>query len=154
MSTRTGQPCGAAAIRGRDYCVCHSGLGVASDPAKYAPLAAAKKRENAQVRASMRLLLGNTRVMSPRNVLRARATVEAERLADRAVNGALSDKVDDATGAKLAMALIDQVDPPVEASVEVKFPQSAEDVDKLSYRELLALADELGIRPSSEVTTS
>ena len=141
VSNRTGEPCGAAARHGEDYCNAHAGVGVASDPASFAPLAHAARKENIRVRAEARLVLGNSRPTSPRGVLKAKAFAARERLADAAVQGALKDP-------RLALAVIREVDPPIEATVSVAMPATPEDVKGMSLRDLLALAKEHGIEPT------
>jgi hypothetical protein len=138
LSQKTGEPCGAAAIRGTDYCAAHSGIGVSADPAAYSPLAHQRRRENLAVRARMRLALGVTRHTGPRAVLRARAMADSERLAAAAIDGALKN------GA-LALKVIREVDPAPQASVSVSIPRTPEDVNALGLEELRAL---LGVDPS------
>lgn len=141
ISTRTGQPCGAAARRGEDYCNAHSGVGVASDPRAHMPLAHEARRENLRVRAEMRLALGSTRPNSPRAILRARANADAERLADAAVRDGLKN------GA-LALKVIREVDPAPEVTVRAELPTSVEELEGLSLSQLMALAERHGINPS------
>jgi hypothetical protein len=138
ISKKTGGACGAAAIRGTDYCAAHSGIGVSADPAAYSPLAHQRRRENLAVRARMRLVLGVTRQTGPRAVLRARAMADSERLAAAAIDGALKN------GA-LALKVIREVDPAPQASVSVSVPRTPEDVNALGLEELRAL---LGVDPS------
>jgi len=128
--TRAGSPCGAAALHGGDFCFAHAGAGgVAADPAKYSPVAHAARREHIAERARMRLALGLTRSTGPRAVLRAKAIAGSERLAAAAYDAALDN------GA-LALKLIREVDPPLEATVSVSLPTSEDEIDKLTLREL------------------
>jgi hypothetical protein len=53
--------------------------------------------------------------------------------------------VADEKAARLALELIREADPPVQATVEVYGNMTPDDVDALSYRELLALAQYAGI---------
>jgi hypothetical protein len=136
-----GEPCGAGRRSDSDFCNAHSGIGVSADPRAYQPLAREAKRRNAEIRASMRMVLGNTRPTSPRGHLKARAFADAERIAARAVNGALDDP-------RLALALIREVDPPAQVEVSLAMPQTMEEVERLSPMDLLALAAQLGMQPS------
>lgn len=138
VSRKTGGPCGAAAIRGTDYCAAHSGVGVSRDPAAYAPLGQEERRRKAGVRAEMRLALGSIRLDTPRGVLKAKAFAERERLAGRVVSAALADP-------KLALKLIDAVDPPVQATVSVGIPTDPAQIEGMKLSQLFALAGQLGI---------
>jgi hypothetical protein len=103
-------------------------------PARFQPLATKARSENVRVRAEMRLMLGSTRPNSPRGVLKAKAFAQRERLAEAALDGALKD-------GRLALRVIEAVDPPVEASVSVAVPDNEEAIRRLSWSELLALAE-------------
>jgi hypothetical protein len=138
ISKTTGEPCGAAKRNDSDYCNAHAGYGVSRSPTEFSSLGVEKRKENATVRAQMRVMLGITRSDSPRALLRARVFAERERVVAAAVDGAKRD------GA-LALKLINAVDPPLEASVSVAFPTSAEQVEQLSLSELRALAEQYGI---------
>jgi len=133
-----GYPCGAAKLKERDYCAAHSGMGVAADPARYAPLGIEASKEARAVRAQMRLQLGITRKGGPRSVLKARAFAEAERLAATAINGAFDDP-------RLALAIIKEADPAPQAEISVSAPLSVEDVNGMSMSQLFAVAERLGI---------
>ena len=140
-----GGPCHAAAIRGREFCAAHSGVGISADPARYAPIGQRAHREQLAVRATMRAMYGGTRPNSPRAVLKAHVHREAERLVGRALTAALNPDVDDAKAAGLAMRLIETADPPAQATLELGATLTPEGVDRLSYSELLAVARQYGI---------
>jgi hypothetical protein len=142
-----GGSCHAPAVRGQDYCAAHSGLGISADPARYAPIGQAAHREQLAVRATMRAMHGGTRPNSPRAVLRAHVHRNAERLAGRALGAALSPATDDAKAAGIAIRLIETADPPSQATLEISADLTPEDVDKLSYSELLRVAEAWGITP-------
>jgi hypothetical protein len=63
----------------------------------------------------------------------------------RAVSAVLSPEVPDDKAANLALRMIQQADPPTEATVEIKTELTNEDIQKMSYSELLATAERLGI---------
>ena len=134
-----GTPCRAARRGDGDYCNAHSGMGVAANPAQYAPLAQAKAAENRRVRATLRAALGITRPDTLRGMVRARAYVERERIAAAAVAGATSPDVPIQARARHALALLEAVEPREHVSVEVSAPASAEDVGSLGLAELRAL---------------
>jgi len=74
------------------------------------------------------------------------AAVALEGVEDgRAVGAALSAETDDAKAAGTALRLISEADPPVQASVEVSGDLSADAVNQMSYSQLLAVAENLGI---------
>lgn len=74
-------------------------------------------------------------------MLKARAFAEAERLAASAINGAMKDP-------RLALAVIKEADPAPQAEISVSTDLSVEDVQGMSYSQLLAVAEKLGIDPS------
>jgi hypothetical protein len=82
--------------------------------------------------------------------MRAHVDRVAERLVGRAVSAALSPETDDAKAAGIAMRLIEQADPPSQATVEIS---GAVDLENLSYSELLALAAQYGISLEREDAT-
>jgi hypothetical protein len=145
MSRSTGEPCASPAMRGHEFCAAHSGRGISADPTRWVPAAHEARKRNLEIRATIRHLIGDKGRTSPRAVLRAAAIPNAEPLAKRALNGALSPEVDPATGAKLSLAIIREADPPVQATVQVSENITPADVDAMSYRELLALAEQAGI---------
>ena len=65
------------------------------------------------------------------------AFAERERVARAALDGALADP-------KLALRLIEVVDPPVQAELSVSIPTSVEEVGQLGLKELRALAEQYG----------
>ena len=134
-----GGGCGAAAIRGEDFCNAHAGRsGVAANPSMYAPLAAKASQEARAARAQMRLQLGITRPTGPRAVLKAKAFLEQEAIAARVVADA---KLDGALG----LRLINTVDPAPVASLSVDIPADLSQLDGLSMSQLFALGEKLGI---------
>jgi hypothetical protein len=136
-----GGPCHAAALRGGEFCAGHAGIGVAANPAHYAPLGQRAHREQLAVRATMRAMYGGTRPNSPRAVLRAHVHREAARLASTAVSAALDPSVDPLRAGSLAIKLIETADPPAQASLELTTDLTPEQVDRLSYSELLRVAE-------------
>jgi hypothetical protein len=138
---RHGESCHAAAIRGTDFCAAHSGNGVSANPSLYAPLGHQAHRAKLAVRATMRA--------SPRAVLRARVDRNAERLVGTALNGALSSEVPAEKAARLALELIREADPPVQASVEIE-KLTSEDIQKLSLNEAMAIARQIGLEIPGE----
>ena len=149
---RDGVPCGAAAIRGAEYCAAHSGRGVAGDPAKYSPLGAEKRRQNGAVRAELRVMYGNTRQGGVRAALRAAAERQAIALAGSALNAALDPDVDILKRGQHALAVIEAVDPARTSQVSVAGEIDPQAVDNLSLSELVALAGNMGLaQPGSPV---
>lgn len=144
-TNKHGDPCSAARRADGDYCNAHSGHGVAADPAKWQPVAAAKSAENRRRRAVLRATLGITRSDTPRGVLKAYAYVERERIAGRVIGAILDPAVPSGQAARLALDLMDQVDPRVEATITTPLPTDPEGVSSLSIRELLAVGQRLGI---------
>jgi len=147
ISKTTGLPCGAARRHGEDFCNAHAGHGVASDPRAYLPKAQEAQKRNRAIRAQMRLQLGNTRPTGPRAALQAMAMVESKRLASSILDAALDPDADPLRRGALALRVIDTVDPFAKATVEVSGIENLtpEDVDKLSYAELIALAQATGM---------
>ena len=139
---KSGDPCGAAKLRDGDYCAAHSGVGLSSDPAAYAPQGNEASRRARAAQARLRLELGITRPNSPRGHLKARVFAERERLAAVAVNGALDDP-------RLALRLIEVADPAPVAELSVSANLSVEDVESMSMSQLYAVAEKLGIETQS-----
>jgi hypothetical protein len=142
---RHGESCHAPAMRGHSYCAAHSGKGVSGNPSLYSPIGQAAKREQFAIRATIRAMYGSNRATSPRAVLRAHVDRNAERLVGTAVNAALDPKSDPLKAANLAIRLISEADPPAQATMEVRAELTPEDVEKLSWSEALALAQQLGL---------
>jgi hypothetical protein len=63
----------------------------------------------------------------------------------RAVGAALNPETEDAKAAGIAIRLIEQADPPSQATVEVSGPVSVEDIKGWSFSQLIAYADAHGI---------
>lgn len=136
---RDGSPCGAARRADGDYCNAHSGLGVAKNPAEWAPLAQKASAENRRRRAALRLELGITRPQSIRGMLRAQAWVERERVAAAALAGLDADSP--AQRSRAALAIIDAVEPQQRATLDVPLPSSPDGLDGMSLSELRQLAE-------------
>jgi hypothetical protein len=64
------------------------------------------------------------------------------------VNAALSAELDDAKAAGIAIRLVETADPPSQAVLEVSADLTPEDVERLSYSELIRVAQAWGIGPS------
>jgi hypothetical protein len=151
---RAGEPCGAAKRGDSDYCNAHSGHGVARDPLAYSSEGHEARRRNLETRARMRLLLGNTRPDTPRGALKAATLIHAERIAGRAVSAVLDESADPIKAGSLALRLIETVDPPSQAVLELDASLRPEDVQKLSYSELIRVAEAFGITASDPPETS
>lgn len=136
------QPCRAAAIRGRDYCSAHSGLGVARNPAEFSPRGIAASAQSRRAKAELRLALGVTRPGSARSALRAVATQNAVRLAGRAVSAALDPQAEPLKAADLALRIIDQADPQGQNSISVS---GSFDPSTASWSQLLSFAESQGM---------
>jgi hypothetical protein len=57
----------------------------------------------------------------------------------------LNPETDDAKAAGIAMRLIEQADPPSQATLEISGPVTSEALEKMSWSELIAYADANGI---------
>lgn len=148
--TVAGQPCRAPAVNGGPFCNAHAGVGVARDPLAYSSEGHEARRRKIETRARMRLMLGNVRTDTPRGALKAAAFAQSERLAGRVLGAALSPETDDAKAAGIALAVIREVDPSQEASVEIS---GDVDLNSLSYSQLLGLAAQYGIDPQGQDST-
>lgn len=148
---RQGDPCGAARRADGDYCNCHSGYGVAADPARWAVVGAARNNELRRRRATLRLALGPTRLKTPRGVLRAAVFAQSAAVAEAALSPILDGTPPSVAKANLAMALIREVEPTVQVTVSQPLPDDPEGVDGLSLTALLSLAQEHGIAPPDAV---
>ena len=93
----------------------------------------------------MRLMLGNVRPDTPRGALKIKAHAMAERLAGRVIDAALDEEADPLKAGSLALRVIDSVDPPDRASLEISGELSADGLKELSLSELLAVAAQHGI---------
>jgi hypothetical protein len=76
---------------------------------------------------------------------RARVDVVSLSLGGRAISAALDPEIPPAKAAALSLAIIREVDPPVQASVEVSADLTPEDVRSMSYSELIATARAIGV---------
>ena len=139
---RDGQPCRAAKVGGSDFCSAHSGLGIAKDPAAFAPAGIRASAESRRRRAELRLVIGRTRPDSPRSALKALANVNAARLAGRAVSAALDPEVRPDTAAKLALEIIEATDPKDQSTLTV---HGSIDPSTASLAELVAFCEGQGI---------
>jgi len=141
---KDGTPCASPKRGDSDFCTAHSGIGVAADPKGHAAKGLRASIDSRRNRAELRLLIGNTRLDSPRSALRAAAFLQRERLARRAVNAALDPELRSDQAVSTILSLVEAVDPRVEAtlSTEVLTPDG---VSGMSYRELLSLAESQGI---------
>jgi hypothetical protein len=81
-------------------------------------------------------------------VLKAMAFVEREAIAGRVIGAVLDPAVPSAQAARLALDLIDQVEPPIQATITGPMPSTPEGVASLSISQLLTLGESMGIDPS------
>jgi hypothetical protein len=139
--TVRGDSCGAAKRGDSDFCNAHAGVGVSRDPRAYLAKAQETQQRNRAIRAQMRLQLGNTRPTGPRAALQAMAMVESKRLARTAIDAALDPSADPIRAGGLALRVIEAVDPRSETTLELRTDLSPEDVDRLSYSELIRVAE-------------
>lgn len=142
---RRGEPCGAARRAAGDYCLAHSGGGVAANPAEWSKVGAARSAEVRRRRATLRLALGPTRLQTPKGLLRAAVFADAERVAAAALDGAVAPEVPVQSRAAHALKLIELVEPTVRAEVSMALPSTPEGVAELSLSQLLSIAEENGI---------
>jgi hypothetical protein len=143
----SGEACGAARRADSDFCNAHSGVGVASDPASFVPLAHAASAANRERRATLRAALGITRTNSPRALLKAQVFVERERIAAAAIAPALDPNVPTLARGRHALSLLEAVDPTLKLSAQVDMPTSAEEVEALGLTELRALVGSTSQEP-------
>lgn len=73
------------------------------------------------------------------------AFVEAERIAGRVVGAVLSPQTPDVQAAKLALDLLQAVDPQATATLSAEVPTTPEGVAKLGISQLLTLGEQMGI---------
>jgi len=98
--------------------------------------------------------MGDRGRIGPRTLLREEVNRNALRLVGRAVSAALSPETDDAKAAGIAMRLIEQADPPSQARVEVSGELTLDAVNRMSYSQLLELAERFGqARPALEAAS-
>ena len=67
----------------------------------------------------------------------------------RAIGAALSPEVDDAKAGSLALSVIREADPAVRGVLDVSTSLDPDALDSLSFRELVALAQQHDITPAS-----
>jgi hypothetical protein len=140
---KRGEPCRAARRGDGDYCNAHSGLGVAADPRAHAVVGTQRAAEARTRKAEMRILLGSTRMDSPRVALRAAAIRSAERLASSAINAATDPSIDPSTRGKQALAVIEAAEPRHSATLSASV-----EVGDMSLAQLMERAEALGISPA------
>lgn len=151
--TKAGNPCAAPRRGDSEYCNAHSGIGVAENPSGFSPEAVRKSAEVRRRRAELRLVLGSTRLDTPRGVLRAQALLNAERVAGRVIGAVLDESTPPATAAKLGLDLIEAVDPRQSAEVTMTGNLNGEAIEGMGFRELLSFAQGHGIDPSPSLST-
>jgi hypothetical protein len=88
------------------------------------------------------MVMGDRGRIGPRTLLREEVNRNAQRLVGRAVGAALSPETDDAKAAGIAIRLIEQSDPPAQATVEVRADVP---IEEMSYSELIAFARSMGM---------
>jgi hypothetical protein len=76
------------------------------------------------------------------------AYVEREAIARRVVGAITDPDVPSAQAARLALDLIDQVEPPVQATLSTPLDLDPEGVASLSVSQLLSVAQGMGLDPS------
>lgn len=139
---KDGQPCGAAVRNDSDFCNAHSGHGLAANPAQHSLVGRRRSAEVRRDRAELRLILGSTRLDSPRMALRAEATRAAERLARTTVAAALDPALSPAATVRACLDVIEAAEPKVSATAVI----SGEfDPASASLGQLMALATQQGI---------
>jgi hypothetical protein len=79
------------------------------------------------------------------------AMVESTRLARRALDAALDPNADPIKAGSLALRVIDTVDPPTQASLEISGALSSEQIERMSLSEAIAYANQLGIEVPAEL---
>ena len=141
---RNGELCGAARRADSAYCNAHSGRGVASDPAGFAPIAQRASAENRRRRAALRLELGITRPSSLRSLLAANVYAERERVVTAALAPIRDSDLGSAAKQRAALALLDAVEPQDRATLDVPLPHDADGIAALGAGDLRALARSVG----------
>ena len=151
--SKAGNPCAAPRRGDGEYCNAHSGVGVAENPSGFSEAAVRKSAEVRRRRAELRLVLGSTRLDTPRGVLRAQTLLNAERVAGRVLGAVLDPDVRPETAAKLGLDLIEAVDPRQSAEVTMTGNLNGEAIEGMGFRELLSFAQGHGIDPSPSLST-
>jgi len=140
-----GEPCAAAVRRGFDYCSAHSGLGVAAAPGEYGRLGLEARREKADRRAALRLVLGRTGVETARGALRMEAARRAQDIASRTIAAVLDPDLASDKAVRAALDVIEAVEPRAELTVSAALPADPAQVESMGLNELLAVARASGI---------
>jgi hypothetical protein len=148
--TKAGRHCAAGAVSGGEFCSAHSGLGIAASPAEHSKVGRVRSAESRRARADLRLVLGTTRLDTPRAALRAQAILNAERLAASTIAAALDPDLAPERRARLALDIIEAADPKVSAVATVT---GELDVGSASLGQLLALAEQQGLDLSRPTPT-
>jgi hypothetical protein len=146
--TKAGRHCAAGAVSGGEFCSAHSGLGIAASPAEHSRVGVKRSAESRRARADLRLVLGTTRLDTPRAALRAAAIVNAERLAASTIAAALDPELSPAQRVRACLDVIEAADPKVSAVATIT---GEFDPEQASLGQLMALAEQQGIsldRPS------
>jgi hypothetical protein len=148
---KAGLPCSAPVRSDGDYCNSHSGIGVAADPKGHAARGIQASIESRRRRADLRLVIGSTRLDTPRGALRAAVLLEAERLARRAVGAATDPAQPPRDVVNNVLALVDAVDPKqtMAATIEGSFDPST-----ASLSQLLSFAEVHGIEPIGSISAA
>lgn len=141
---KQGLACGSPVRADGDYCNAHSGIGVGSDPAKYSRMGQQASIDSRRRRADLRLVIGSSRLDTPRAALRAAVLVSAERLGGRAVAAALDPNLAPKDAVSSVIALVDAVDP---RTTMVTSVQGSIDPSTASLSQLLSFAEAHGIEP-------
>jgi len=147
-----GDPCGAARRADGDYCNAHSGYGVAEDPAKWAVVGAARNNEIRRRRATLRLALGETRLNTPRGILRQAVFAQSLAVAEAAMSPITDSAASSMQRHQAAMKLIEVVEPTAQVTVSAPLPDNPEGVDGLSLSALLSLAEAHGLSTATPLT--
>jgi hypothetical protein len=132
--------------KGHDYCSAHSGLGIATDPASWGKQGIAARKEKAQRRAALRLVLGERSLGTVKGALRFQAAERAGEIAARTVGAILDPATSPERAARLALDLAEVIEPNSELTLHATLPESAEAVESLSLEELVAIAQQHGIQ--------
>ena len=119
---KQGDPCGAARRADSDYCNAHSGYGVASDPAKFGVIGAARSGEIRRRRATLRLALGPTRLKTPRGMLKASLYAQSEAVVEAAMSPITDQSASSMQRHTAALALLREVEPTAHLEVSAPLP--------------------------------
>jgi hypothetical protein len=144
---KAGKPCSSFGRKDGDYCNAHSGLGLAADPKGHSRIGVQRSAENRRRRAELRLAIGIPRLNTPRGVLAAEAYLSAERIAGRVVGAILDPQTPPVQAARLGLDLVNAVDPPMTATLTQEVPTDPDGVSKLSFSQLMAVGQQLGVTP-------